>query len=293
MNGEHLRRRPGWMCGDCGQPWPCATARDRLITTTPPAELGIYLASHLAEAAGDMPGISPAELHRRFLGWLRTDTPARSLLELPIHPARDLLHLSVVEQIGGLLEEAMACDPGVRWVAAGGRLDDIHDLADRLAAAHALHLQHVEDVHVALDGNLVAGFLSGRHPLDPPAPGLVAEYERDLVAAAEPYAARYAELMRRRDARQPAAPHFHLTHLVIRPDYRRRGVASGLLAHLHDRLDPLGVPVYTTVASELLMRPLARLGYELHQATLDADAGKPRLLGLWRRAKEYQPSLRI
>ncbi|WP_446220005.1 GNAT family N-acetyltransferase [Micromonospora sp. IBHARD004] len=80
---------------------------------------------------------------------------------------------------------------------------------------------------------------------------------------------------------------------MVRPDYRRHGVATALLHHLHDHLDALGVPVYTAAASELLMRPMERRGYEMHHKALDTGAERPRVLGLWREAKACEPSLRI
>jgi hypothetical protein len=65
---NHLPRQPSWECADCGTPWPCDEARNRLneqllaqrVATT------LYLASCLMRAAEDL-GISPSELAVRFL----------------------------------------------------------------------------------------------------------------------------------------------------------------------------------------------------------------------------------
>ncbi|WP_431881958.1 GNAT family N-acetyltransferase [Micromonospora chalcea] len=289
MSTRHARALPGWACADCGKDWPCAPARQEMILSTPPASLGMQMASDMTAAARDLPNLTPAELHRRFLGWLRSSPPTTGRLDLPVRRAAEVLHLGVMEQIGLLLQEALAGDPVLRRVAAGAPLDDIYDAAARLADVHATHLLHCEDVRVALHGNVVAGFVAGRQPLDPPAPGLLADYERDLVAAAGRFAPGYATARRERDAAVPRVPHYLLTHLVVHPDYRRKGVATGLLAHLHDLLDALGLPAHVTT-TELLMRPLRARGYELDLA---ADGRGGPGVGMWRRAREVTPSLRI
>lgn len=69
---EHQPHRPSWRCGGCGAAWPCAIARDRLAATTRPVQLAMTMASHLYDAAGELPATDPAELFDRFLAWTRS-----------------------------------------------------------------------------------------------------------------------------------------------------------------------------------------------------------------------------
>jgi hypothetical protein len=73
---EHLSIRPSWDCAVCGQPWPCANAKNRLLTefTDFPSVLAIYMSSQMHEAFIDLTAhgpLPPADLYDRFLGWIR------------------------------------------------------------------------------------------------------------------------------------------------------------------------------------------------------------------------------
>lgn len=288
MNAGHAPARPSWDCADCGRQWPCAIAKRRLLTDTPPASLGLYLGMQLEAAVRDLPDVGPVDLHRRFLGWIRSNPNRTGRLALPVQAARDHIHLGAMGQIRDLLADALACDPELRCAGTSARVDDIHDPAERLADVHARHLLHTHDVRVALDGAAVVGFSAGRCPLDPPAPGLLADYERELTTAAGPYASRWAELARRRDARAPRGAHYHLEHLVVHPHHRRRGVATTLLHDLHRRLDPLGVPVHVQVP-EVLMRTLRAHGYDLAGSAVAAGGAAPtHLVAMLRWARDSQ-----
>ncbi|WP_433536457.1 hypothetical protein ACQPZK_00870 [Micromonospora sp. CA-249363] len=73
----HVPVRPTWNCAGCGQEWPCANRRCRLLVEYAHDRLSMmfYLGLHLAEAAVDLPDLSAERLHARFLGWTR---PRRS-----------------------------------------------------------------------------------------------------------------------------------------------------------------------------------------------------------------------
>ncbi len=72
---DHLPSRPSWDCGGCGRPWPCEPAREYLAATLTPTRLAVYCAANLGAAALDLPSSPPAELHERFLGWVRPTHP--------------------------------------------------------------------------------------------------------------------------------------------------------------------------------------------------------------------------
>ncbi|MEV1329101.1 hypothetical protein AB0J20_05940 [Micromonospora costi] len=68
---EHAPVTPGWSCGSCGEDWPCATRRSRLLEEYGDrATLSIYLGSCLAAATQDLHGSSKTSLQDRFIGWL-------------------------------------------------------------------------------------------------------------------------------------------------------------------------------------------------------------------------------
>jgi hypothetical protein len=77
-SAEHLYRRPSWQCQVCGQPWPCAGARGRMLDEFRmfPTVLAIYLASQLYDALGDIQSRGqpvPPDLYERFVAWARHD----------------------------------------------------------------------------------------------------------------------------------------------------------------------------------------------------------------------------
>ncbi|MDG4765539.1 flavin reductase [Solwaraspora sp. WMMD406] len=67
----HLPVRPSWICARCTLDWPCPSARRQLVAEHDPVALGTYAAQRMAQAAHDLPGISPADLFDRFLSWTR------------------------------------------------------------------------------------------------------------------------------------------------------------------------------------------------------------------------------
>lgn len=71
-NALHLAERPEWTCRVDGQPWPCPEAKKRLTAEfrNDLTGLRMYLAGHIHEIRTDLADQSPADLHRRLLGWV-------------------------------------------------------------------------------------------------------------------------------------------------------------------------------------------------------------------------------
>jgi hypothetical protein len=73
---EHIRVRPSWDCGVCGQPWPCANAKEDLVHEFDRfrSVLTIFMAAQMYDAFDDLAGLGklpPAHLYERFLGWIK------------------------------------------------------------------------------------------------------------------------------------------------------------------------------------------------------------------------------
>ncbi len=70
---EHTPRRPGWLCRDCGQPWPCPDRRDLLRAefVTDPVAVALYLATCYQTASMDLNHLPVGVLYDRMVGWLR------------------------------------------------------------------------------------------------------------------------------------------------------------------------------------------------------------------------------
>jgi hypothetical protein len=68
----HVPVRPGWECAACGQDWPCADRRHRLLAEYAGNRIGLamLLASYMLDALAERPDLAPTELRSRFLGWL-------------------------------------------------------------------------------------------------------------------------------------------------------------------------------------------------------------------------------
>lgn len=70
---NHWPVKPSWRCALCDEPWPCGPGRAQIIAETGGArvDLALYMAIGMIEAARAEPMIPPADLYRRFLGWVR------------------------------------------------------------------------------------------------------------------------------------------------------------------------------------------------------------------------------
>jgi len=66
---EHTPARPSWDCRSCGRPWPCDSARTRLVHNRSRVDLAVLMWDHLEEAARDMPQAPASALFDRFLRW--------------------------------------------------------------------------------------------------------------------------------------------------------------------------------------------------------------------------------
>ena len=76
----HAGARPSWDCEACGEPWPCANAKDRLIAEFRgfPSVLTVYMSAQMCEAMLDLTAHgteAPADLYERFLSWVHFATP--------------------------------------------------------------------------------------------------------------------------------------------------------------------------------------------------------------------------
>lgn len=73
MNGEHVPVRPHWSCRnpDCGMPWPCDPAKDRLRQelVEHPEVTRAYLAQQFHACVIDYTGVPVADLYDRIVGW--------------------------------------------------------------------------------------------------------------------------------------------------------------------------------------------------------------------------------
>ncbi|MEH1166643.1 hypothetical protein V6V47_14785 [Micromonospora sp. CPCC 205539] len=69
---EHAPTTPAWDCGSCGDEWPCAVKRGRLLAEYggDRAMLSVYLGSCLAAATEDLRAAPVMSLQSRFIGWL-------------------------------------------------------------------------------------------------------------------------------------------------------------------------------------------------------------------------------
>lgn len=68
----HMFGRPDWLCTTCGDPWPCAPARDRLLAETNSGTcLAMACWTYLEEYVHDSPDGKIDGLFDRFIGWSR------------------------------------------------------------------------------------------------------------------------------------------------------------------------------------------------------------------------------
>ena len=72
---QHIALRPGFDCGSCGQPWPCAPAKVRLAEEYVKDKLSLRLYLNLmcfeaiSEAIKDHDWKKVDDLYERFVGW--------------------------------------------------------------------------------------------------------------------------------------------------------------------------------------------------------------------------------
>lgn len=68
---QHEARRPAWTCEDCGEAWPCESARDRLRAETGGGtRLAVLMWSYLESFFRDIMDSSTGAFER-FVGWTR------------------------------------------------------------------------------------------------------------------------------------------------------------------------------------------------------------------------------
>ena len=82
---EHHPGRPHWHCTTCGDRWPCASARRRMLAMADAngnhAALRLYLLATQAEAESDFEALGTlkeqGDLHDRFVAWATPPTAPR------------------------------------------------------------------------------------------------------------------------------------------------------------------------------------------------------------------------
>jgi hypothetical protein len=79
QRSEHVAARPTWDCRNCGNPWPCATAKTDLLHEFRyfPSVLAIYMTAQMCEALDDLTfsaGSPPSDLYERFMSWQHPTT---------------------------------------------------------------------------------------------------------------------------------------------------------------------------------------------------------------------------
>jgi hypothetical protein len=69
---EHSPERPSWHCRACGEPWPCAPAREQLVEETGGGTiLAIQCWVYFDLYVRDMGNGPLGEAFQRFIGWAR------------------------------------------------------------------------------------------------------------------------------------------------------------------------------------------------------------------------------
>jgi hypothetical protein len=74
---DHLSLRPSWDCLACGRPWPCANAKEVMLSEFRnfPTVLTIYMSAQMHDALDDLTANGrqvPPDLYDRFLTWIST-----------------------------------------------------------------------------------------------------------------------------------------------------------------------------------------------------------------------------
>lgn len=64
---NHKPVRPSWDCVECGQPYPCPEALERMAASADPWATSTYLARLFVTAVNDLPHIPVMDLYDRFL----------------------------------------------------------------------------------------------------------------------------------------------------------------------------------------------------------------------------------
>jgi hypothetical protein len=68
----HEPLRPSWKCAADGADWPCVEAREHMLTAWTPVPRALTMATYFTQACEDLSTAPAGEIHRRFLGWIRS-----------------------------------------------------------------------------------------------------------------------------------------------------------------------------------------------------------------------------
>lgn len=133
-------------------------------------------------------------------------------------------------------------------------------------------------VHTTSDRAAVAVWFPRDRPLPEPV-----GYQRRLEAACGQATARFQHLDELFDKHHPAAPHYHLAFLAVRPGRQRHGLGGALLRHHHHLLDTAGAPAYLEATSEPARDLYTRHGYQVMGAPFCLPDATP-MWPMWRNA---------
>jgi RimJ/RimL family protein N-acetyltransferase len=162
----HLPDRTTWDCTHCAAPWPCGPARRELSRTMSPTSLGMYLADHLYDAVPHLPGVTPAALWARFLGWTRGTAhpgvePGAGVAEDPrvteLTTARLVLRPLTVAYLDAFAP--MYADPEVMRFVGDGSVLDREQTAANLAAKEHHWQQHGYGIFAVHLGDAAVGWV--------------------------------------------------------------------------------------------------------------------------------------
>ncbi|MGC4856665.1 N-acetyltransferase [Micromonospora sp. DT4] len=183
------------------------------------------------------------------------------------------------DTVAALIADALHDSPLAAWLTPepGSR----RQVLTGVAAIWVEHALFFGDIHLTDDlAAATVGFHRYR-PIPPPA-----NHHRRLAEAAGAHADRFTILDELLAQRQPTEPHYHLAILAVRPDARRAGRATALLAHHRSRLDRVDLPSWTT-ALPVGERLLARHGYSARAAVTLPDG--PTLHPMRRNTRSAMP----
>lgn len=232
----------------------------------------MYVAERSAEAALDLPGLTPAAAYARFLGWARAATRSEPTGETMMESEMTVRDADVTDiaELSALLAEAFVTNPVAEWL--------ITDVSNRYTTF--LRLFDVELTHGLRHGVVhVAGNREGVAVWQPYPMRLttVTDHEREVLGAAGIYRRRVAHLRAVRDehraaalrlpvgsgdgsAPEPVVGH-ELVYLAAAPWLRRRRIGAALLDHHQRTLDAAGLVGHTVTDEEYARDLLAVRGW--------------------------------
>jgi GNAT superfamily N-acetyltransferase len=183
-----------------------------------------------------------------------------------------------LDAVGEVMALAMTDDPVTRWLIDDDETDKRRIMPRYFAMLAELS---IEDglVQVLGDFAAVAVWLDATTVTPAPPPEPAAE----LVALCGRHTSRFHAIDHANYQGQVSLPpHHHLFFLATRPQFRRQGLGSQLLAAHHRTLDQAGTPACLDASNLLSRRLYLRRGYvDLHAGAIPLPDG-PSMWPMWR-----------